>query len=133
MTRRFAIAIALLALLAAPLGAQQRTLWPPTPLLEAVTTTASGGAVKPNTPYRAFQAYGATTAGSGAATIVIEVTNIESPTADADWITAGTITLTLGTTRTTDGFVMFASWRNVRARVTAISGTNATVSAYLGS
>ena len=131
---RSLLALLLLALLApATLGAQARVLSPPTPLLEAVIATGAGGAVKPITPYRTFQAYGATTAGSGAATIVIEVTNIEAPTSDADWITAGTITLTLGTTRTTDGFVMFAGWRNVRARVTAISGTNATVSAYLGS
>lgn len=131
--RHLTLAIVVALTLAAPAAAQQRQLWPPTPLLEAVIATGSGSAVKPATPWRTFQAYGATSAGSGAATIIIEVSNIESPTSDADWITAGTITLTLGTTRTTDGFVMFAGWRNVRARVSAISGTNATVSVYLGS
>lgn len=91
------------------------------------TATGAGGALKPQRGLRTFQAYGATSASTGSATIVIEVSNIEHPATDADWITAGTITLTLGVTRTSNGFTTNAPWRNVRARISAISGTNAAV------
>lgn len=72
----------------------------------------------------AFQAYGSTSAGSGAATILIQVSNVDT---DAAYITMGTISLTLGTTVTADGFASDAPWRFVRAKVSAISGTNASV------
>lgn len=75
-----------------------------------------------------FQAFGTTTAGSGAATVVIQVSND-----GANWIDLGTITLTLGTSATTDGFAALAAWAFVRANVTAISGTGASVSVYMGS
>ena len=69
----------------------------------------------------------ATVAGTGsvAATVVIEVSNIEE-----DWLPAGTITLS-GSGRDTDGFVIQASWANFRARLVSISGTNAAVTAAL--
>jgi hypothetical protein len=111
---------------------QARTMSPSTALLTAATTTVASSAHKPITVPRTFQAFGETSAGAGASTIVIEVSDIENPATDADWILMGTITLTLGTTRTTDGFVSNAAWRNVRARITAISGTNATVSVRMG-
>ena len=78
-------------------------------------------------PKATIQASGSTTAGSGSATIVIEVSND-----DTNWITAGTITLTLGTTSTTDGFTTDAPWKYIRARVTALSGTGASVTALMG-
>jgi len=124
--------VALLMLYAAGLEAQLRDAWPSTLLLDAATTVSSGSAFKPASRDRTFQVYGETTAGAGSATVVIEVSNVESPGAN-DWIIASTIVLTLGTTRTTDGFASIAPWRNVRARVTAISGTNATVYARMGS
>ena len=76
---------------------------------------------------RTFQASGTTSSGSGAATILIEVSNDET-----NWLTLGTITLTLGTSSTTDGFTSDAPWAFVRARVSAISGTDAAVTAYIG-
>jgi len=121
-----------LAVAVGPLWAQARTMSPSTALLTAATTTASGAAQKPITVPRTYHAFGTTSAGAGAATIVIEVSNIETPATDADWILMGTITLTLGTTQTSDGFASHAAWRNVRARVTAISGTTATVSVQMG-
>lgn len=72
----------------------------------------------------AFQAYGSTSAGSGAATILCQVSNVDT---DAAFITMGTITLTLGTAVTADGFASDAPWKYVRAKVSAISGTNASV------
>lgn len=130
MRRVLTLALLVLAI-AVDAGAQARTMFPTTDLLTGVTSTGAGGPQRPATGRTTVQARGATSAGAGAATIVIEVSNVEAPTADTQWITAGTITLTLGTTEVTDGFAINASWRNIRARVSAISGTNATVSAHL--
>lgn len=104
-------------------------------ILNGATATGSGSSYQRNGPQAVFQCYGATSAGAGAATILIEVSSLPSPaTATAvDWVTAGTISLAaLATTRTTDGFAMNAPWKWARARVSAISGTDATVSCYMG-
>lgn len=76
---------------------------------------------------RVFQAAGTTSAGSGSATVVVQVS-----CNDSDWITLGTITLTLGTSSTSDGFASDAPWPYVRGNCTAISGTNASVTLYMG-
>lgn len=65
----------------------------------------------------------ATVTGTGTVTATV---NIEVSNDGTNFIVAGTITLS-GTTTASDGFAMNASWLNVRANVTAISGTNATV------
>lgn len=103
-------------------------------LLTAATTTATGGKYTPRCINRTFQAMGTTSSGSGAAAIVIEASNKAAPdeATNVDWTTLGTISLTLGTTQTNDGFVSSASWRWIRARVSSISGTGATVNVYLG-
>lgn len=61
--------------------------------------------------------------GTGAvtATVVIQVSGD-----DTNWLTLGTITLS-GTTSASDGFGSLTAWAYVRANVTAISGTSATV------
>jgi len=100
---------------------------PAVKILNAATATGAGGTATLSTKDTTFQASGTTSTGSGAATVVIEV----SDNGD-DWLTLGTITLTLGTTSTSDGFAAAASWAFVRANVTAISGTDATVSAWMG-
>jgi hypothetical protein len=98
-------------------------------LLTASTTTETGSTHIPNHKQRTFDANGTTTAGAGAATILIEGSNEGIANT---WITIGTITLTLGTTKTADGFTTDAPWKFVRARVSAISGTNASVNANMG-
>lgn len=105
-----------------------------TQLLTDVTATGAGAKTSPRCVNRTFQAMGQTSAGSGSATIIIEASNKAAPVegTNVDWTTLGTITLTLGTTQTNDAFVSAASWRWVRARVSAISGTDATVNAYVG-
>ena len=119
--------------LIADLEAQARTNFPSTAVLTNATATGASAAQRPATGTRTFHVYGATTAGAGAATVVIEVSNISPPgTGNEDWVTAGTVTLTLGTTRTGDGFVLDAPWTHVRARVTAISGTGAAVNVRMG-
>lgn len=100
-----------------------------TPLLQDSITTDTGEQKIPWSTNRTFEAYGATSAGSGAAVIVIEVRNDDA----SPWLTMGTITLTLGTTATADGFVSSAAWLYVRARVSSISGTDASVTALMGS
>ena len=92
-----------------------------------VTTTSTGGAVYKDSPYSTFQAI---VVGTGAvtATVVFDVSNDS-----VNWCTTvlGTITLS-GTTSSSDGFTTTAPWKYVRARVTAISGTGATVTANIG-
>ena len=107
-----------------------------TTMLSAQTATGYSQVYQPRDVYKTFQAFGSTSAGSGAATIIIQVSDVPDANlvtaTDIHWITAGTITLTLGTTVTTDGFAVQAKWRHVRAKVSAISGTDASVNVYMG-
>src|SRR5690349_18246290 len=99
MRKVFAAAL-LLALVAFGVQAQQASQQ--IALITAATGTGAGAAVSPgrtaygagggvitNTPHRTFQANGTTSAGSGAATILIQV----STDGGTNWITACTITL----------------------------------------
>ena len=103
-------------------------------LLSAATGTGAGSAFRMHGNYFTFQAYGSTSAGSGAASIDIEVSNLDSPTAGTSvhWTKAGTISLTLGTTVTNDAFALDAPYLWVRAKVASISGTDASVNCYMG-
>ena len=92
-------------------------------LLPAATGTGSGTAFGPfDSASMTFQAAGTVSTSTGAATVKIQVSNDGS-----NWIDLGTITLTLATSASSDGLAAFAAWANVRANVTAISGTAATV------
>jgi hypothetical protein len=101
-------------------------------LLNNVTTTATGTPQNVQTlrtpqDNRTFQASGQTSAGAGAARVDVEVSNDNT-----NWILMGSITLTLGTTTTTDGFSSLASWTYTRGKVYSITGTGASVSLYMG-
>jgi hypothetical protein len=95
-------------------------------LLNAVTTTGAGTSKQFNhsIPYRTCQA---TVTGTGAVTASV---NIEVSNDNVGWILAGTIALS-GTTTATDGFTIQATWLNIRANVTALSGTGAAVTAVV--
>ncbi len=101
-----------------------------------VTATTTGTAEYKDSPNATFQAI-VTGTGAVSATVTIEVTNdprANSDPANAAWVSTvlGTITLS-GTTSSSDGFVTSnAPWKYVRANVTAISGTGATVQVYMG-
>lgn len=102
-------------------------------LLNAATTTGAGTAWHPrdvtaNSTYNfhSFQAVGNTSASTGAATVLIQVSNDGT-----NYITLGTITLTLGTSATSDGFAAINTWEYYRANLTALSGTGATVTVYM--
>lgn len=92
-------------------------------LLTAAITTGAGAAFGPfDSPNMTFQAAGTVSTSTGAATVKIQVSNDGT-----NWLDLGTITLTLGTVATADGFASYAAWAYVRANVTVISGTNASV------
>ena len=94
-----------------------------------VTSTGAQTRIFKDSPYATFQAYGTTASGSGSATIKIQGSNLDDANSFVD---LGTITLTLGTTLSADGFSTSAPWKFVRANVTAISGTTATVNVLMG-
>jgi hypothetical protein len=96
-------------------------------LLSAATATGAGESHSPWTNFRTFQAVGRTTAGAGGVDADVEGSND-----GINWIDLGTITLVLSTTDSTDGFASDAAWRYVRANVTSISGTGASVDVWLG-
>lgn len=95
-------------------------------LAMGVTVTGPTQAELIVSPQRSYQA---TVTGTGAvsATVVIQVTNDNA----VNWLDLGTITLS-GTNSATDGFGCLVDWKFVRANVTAISGTGATVNVFVG-
>lgn len=108
-------------------------------LLDAITTAdvaaqtsvAAGftNEFQPLGTYSTFQAVGSTSAGVGAATVVVQGSNDGT-----NWLELGTITLVLGTAETSDGFASSAPWLVVRGFVdtAGITGTDGTVTLYLG-
>lgn len=98
-------------------------------VMKSATTTATGVWCDKASPLSTVQAFGTTSSGAGAATIAIDATNNQS----GSYVTLGTISLTLSTSASTDGFVVEAPWKYIRARVTAISGTGAAVTVEVAS
>jgi hypothetical protein len=97
-------------------------------ILDDKIATGAGDVHKPNGAKRTAQCMAETSAGAGTASIAIEVSNDNT-----NWITAGTISLSFDDDPIVDdGFVMDSPWRYLRANVTAISGTDATVDCWLG-
>lgn len=99
-------------------------------LISDATQTGAGTTSRPKedgAENRTFQAVGSTSSGTGAATVTVEGSND-----GRNWILIGTISLTLGTAETTDGFASNAAWEFVRGNVTSISGTGAKVSLIAG-
>jgi hypothetical protein len=90
-----------------------------------ITATGAQGAVSGRSGYKTYSAWGTTGSGSGSATVVIQGSN----SGGAAWVTIGTLTLTLGTSASEDGFTSADVYESVRMNVTAISGTGASVSA----
>ena len=92
-----------------------------TQLLNNATTTGPGPTVTIRSStmayiYKSFQAIGTMSTGTGSSTIKIEVSND-----GVNFITLGTIGLTLSTTAATDGFACSVTWAFVRANISAIT------------
>lgn len=98
-------------------------------LLSGKTATGAGQGFAVNNTNRTFHAKGTTSSGSGVVSVAVQGSNTDI---DADYITMGTISLTLGTTSTSDGFTSSAPWKFVRGNVTFISGTGAVVTLTMG-
>lgn len=99
-----------------------------TTMLSAVTGTGAGSSVLPAYQgTKTFQAAGTTSAGSGSVTVAVQC-SLDG----TNWDTLGSITLTLATTTSSNSFASNDRCRLVRGNVTAISGTGASVSLYLG-
>lgn len=100
------------------------------PLQSAATTTATGSWIKCYGPAQAFQCVANGTSGAFSATVVIEASN-DGTTAVGTVL--GTIVMSgTATTANSDGFSTISSpWAWIRARVTAISGTDASVSTWM--
>lgn len=101
-------------------------------LLDAATGTTTGSTHSPIQNERTYQVQHSTTAGAGAATVVIQVSDVDAPAVAGDWIDFATFTLTLSTSLATEGVTMDAPWRHVRGKVTAISGTGASITLWMG-
>lgn len=96
-------------------------------LLSAATATGAGSTVGIQAGFQSVIGYGTTSSGAGSATVNIEVCH--DPSVGA-WVTAGTLTLVLGSTMGAgvfDGLSLISGWRAIRANVIAISGTGAAV------
>lgn len=98
------------------------------------TTTGASEAVQPDLNVvhrpgakRTFQAKGSTSASTGSASVAVQVSNDGT-----NWLTLGTITLSLSTSESSDGFSSDSPWEYVRGNVLSISGTDATVSLLMG-
>ena len=98
----------------------------PLGLVAAALTTISTPMGSTNDSLATFQAIGKTSIGTGAATLNVEVSNN-----GVNWLTFGTITLTLGTVETTGGLLLNAPWAYVRIASTSITGTNGVVTVLM--
>lgn len=99
-------------------------------LLTAVTATGAGSTSNVAETEVSFQAFGDTSAGTGSATIKVEVSND-----GVGWVELATISLDLTTSSDTDaqGFVADRFyWDYVRGYTSAISGTNAQITLVVG-
>jgi hypothetical protein len=97
------------------------------PLLTGATTVAAAPAANGRNARKTYQANGTTGSGTGSATI-----NVEGSLNGSNWDVIGTITLTLGTSSTSDSFASDDRYTLVRGNVTAISGTGASVNLSMG-
>ncbi len=96
-------------------------------LLDAKTTTGAGSTFPFPSGRATLQAVGSVSASTGSVAVDIQVSND-----GVNWLTLGTITLSLTTSESSDGFAADAPWSFVRANVTSISGTDAEVSVFMG-
>lgn len=95
-------------------------------IMSAVTSAPTiGNIARPSLVSAVLQA---AVAGTGAvsATVIIDV-SLDG----ANWLPLATLAMA-GTTTASDGFAMSAPWEFVRPRVSAISGTGASVDVWFG-
>lgn len=98
-------------------------------LLKDVGSIGAGDALQTRNVSKTFQLIGKTSSGTGSAVVDVEFSN--DPTKQ-NWVLAGTITISLGTSFSTDGFYSRSSWTYARGNVKTLTGTGAQVSLIIG-
>lgn len=101
-------------------------VWP-FALLRDVASPSTGSSAETWQKQRTYHALGSVSSGTGAASVLIEVSND-----NINFMTLATFTLTLGVAVVSDGHVSDETWAYVRGRVVSISGTGAKVSLFMG-
>jgi hypothetical protein len=101
-----------------------------TVILNGATATGAGATftIRSSTQqyvYKSFQAVGVMSAGTGTVAVNIEVSNNGT-----EFLTLATISLSLSTSKASDGFACVNTWNYVRANVTAIT-TNGSVTVWM--
>lgn len=94
-------------------------------LLNNVSTTGAGSAQQGYGPKMSFQLVGKVASGVGAAIAQIEASND-----GANWKSIGVLSLTLGTTDTSDVLGLDAAYEYIRGNLTSVSGTTPTISLF---
>lgn len=97
-------------------------------LLDDSIATDTSEVIRPNSHILSFMTFGTTSTGAGSATVLIEAS-----LDNTNWFTVDTLSLTLATTVSNDDGNSVVPYPYIRARISAISGTDATVSVYLAS
>jgi hypothetical protein len=100
--------------------------------VNSTTIVAASSPIYKESPWSTFQAI-VTGTGAVSATVIIQGSNQEATFngTKSNWVTIDTYSLT-GTTTATNGSTSISTWRYVRANVTVISGTSATVEVIMG-
>lgn len=96
-------------------------------LIKNAIVTGAGATVITYGDSRVIQVDGATTAGAGAATVLVQARASE----DAGWVTLHTFTLVLSSTLASSAHFSEQPWPLIRLNVTAISGTGASISGWV--
>lgn len=96
------------------------------PLLLTRSATATGLTFEAPGPGATVHARVSGT-GAVSATVIVQVSNFDNV-----WLTLGTLTLS-GTTTASAGLALDAHWAYIRADLTAIAGTGASVDVIMGS
>jgi len=96
-------------------------------LLKDVTATGAGAAAQPLGSHRTFHAFGNTTAGAGATTIGVEVSND-----GVNFFEIDVLSITLATTVASDVYENQYPYAFVRGNVKTLTGTGAKVSLIMG-
>jgi hypothetical protein len=98
-------------------------------IFHEATTTSTSDVVNLTGDVRSWQVAGSTSSGAGAATVVIEVSNVNDSNS---FMELATLSIVLSTTLSSEGFTACIPWKYTRARVSAISGTGASIQVYTG-
>ena len=96
-------------------------------LVDKATATGNKEAVMLNSRYKTFQVTGKVSASTGSAEVEIQVSNDK-----VNFVTVDTLSLTLGTTVTSDSYVNNDAWKYVRGNVKTLTGTDAEVTVIVG-